>query len=175
MTLQELGIYHQTDKAFAHQYCDFYEQHLPKPEEFKGRLLEIGVKDGASLRMWRDYYRDAKEIVGIDITPALRIPGCTILQMDSADVYALQSLGKFDIVIDDGSHMTRDQQAALMALWPMLNKGGIFIMEDLHTSFYPSYINSKFTTYQIVSEFPEKLEWCRVEDKSDSLTTILWK
>ena len=177
MTLQEIGLKYGTDKAYAHHYCDFYEQFLPNPSQFTGRILEIGIKDGASLRMWRDYYPSAKEIVGIDIEKPKPIFGCNVHQMDQCDVNALHQLGEFDIIIDDGSHMTLHQQISFNKLfYTQLSRIGCYVMEDLHTSFYPAYINSKFTTYAVMKELmAEKIEWCRVEDKSDSLTAILWK
>lgn len=175
MTLHELGIKHGTDKAYAHGYCDFYESILPKPDEFVGKkLLEIGIKDGASLKMWRDYYPGAF-IRGIDINE-IKVPGCITFKMDQKDQNALAFLGGFDIIIDDGSHFTLDQQLSFNQLYyKQLNKGGFYIMEDCHTSFYPSYKNSSESTYSWLKMRFDIIEWCRVEDKSDSLTVIIKK
>ena len=52
--LHELGLKYKTDKATFHKYLDFYEKKLPG-RDFAGRLLEVGVMDGASMRMWREY------------------------------------------------------------------------------------------------------------------------
>jgi hypothetical protein len=41
---------------------------------------------------------------------------------------------KFDIIIDDGSHQMADQQLTFYYLSKVLKKGGIYIIEDLHTS-----------------------------------------
>jgi len=176
MTLQEIGLKHNTDKAYAHHYCDFYQENLPDRES-KIRILEIGVKDGASLRMWREYYPNA-EVVGIDINKSIKIEGCTVLQMDQCDQYALSLLGNFDIIIDDGSHMTLHQQLSFLQLfYNNLNEKGIYIMEDVHTSFYPDYINSKINTYDflaVISHLKIK-EWCRIPDKLDSLTMLIYK
>lgn len=173
LTLQDIGLYHYTDKAYAHKYCDFYEKNLPKKVN---RLLEIGVKDGASLKMWRDYYEET-EIVGIDINKPIEIPGCTVLQMDQCDILALKTLGDFDIIVDDGSHMTLHQQISFLTLFNNnLKEGGVYVMEDLHTSFYDSYINSKFTTYEFLKALDNhKIEWCRIPDKTDSLTMLIFK
>lgn len=173
MRLQQIGEKFATDKATFHKYCDFYEAHLPG-REFKGRLLEIGVKDGASLRMWREYYPSA-EIVGIDINKPLEIEGCTVLQMDQTDVYALRELGKFDIIIDDGSHMTLHQQISFQYLFNHgLKRGGIYIIEDVHTSFYTSYINSQFTTFDLFKD-KGKLFQRIPGDTSDSNTILIRK
>jgi hypothetical protein len=175
MTLQEIGLKYGTDKATFHEYCDFYEQKLPG-RNFNGRLLEIGVKGGASLRMWREYYERA-EIVGIDIIPPLVIEGCTVLQMDQTDVYALRELGKFDIIIDDGSHMTLHQQISFWFLFNnSLHPGGTYIIEDIHTSFYTEYINSQFTTYDLFAGTANTRLFQRTPgDTSDSNTILIRK
>lgn len=172
MRLHQIGLKHATDKATYHQYCDFYEQELhglnPK------RILEIGVKDGASLRMWKEYYPEA-EVIGIDITKPMQIEGCTVLQMDGTDVYALQELGKFDLIIDDGSHNTKDQQISFEYLFNHgLKRGGVYIIEDIHTSFYMQYINSKFTTYDLMKD-KGKLFQRIPGDTSDSNTLLIVK
>jgi len=136
--LHALGLKYGTDKATFHQFCDFYEEHLPPRI---GRLLEIGVMDGASLRMWRDFYPDA-EIVGVDNLRTPEVDGVTVLKGDAPDWDLLKTLGTFDVIVDDGSHMTADQQRTFEWMYPALNPGGWYILEDLHTSYTPRYINS---------------------------------
>lgn len=172
MTLHDIGLTHGTDKATWHKYCDFYENELQGLNP--GRILEIGVKDGASLRMWREYYPGA-EVVGIDVSPVIDITGCAVLKMDATDVYALRELGRFDLIIDDGSHMTKDQQISFEYLFNHgLKRGGVYIIEDIHTSFYTSYINSKFTTYDLMKDRGKLFQ--RIPgDTSDSNTILIRK
>lgn len=172
--LHEIGIKHDTDKAYFHKYLDFYAKYLPK-RDFKGRLLEIGVLDGGSLRMWREYYPKA-EIVGIDIQePNIDLPGVTQLQVDSKDILALKELGKFDVIIDDGSHMTLDQQLSFYWLYyNQLNKDGLYVIEDIHTSFYDQYKNAKYTTMEMLELLNYKvIQYRRSPDDLDSMTTII--
>jgi spermidine synthase len=175
MRLQQIGLKHNTDKAFFHKYCDFYQEHLPK-SSFKGRLLEIGVMDGASLRMWAEYYPNA-EIVGIDINDKshLDIPGVKIMQLDGTDPKQLKSLGMFDLIIDDGSHMTEDQQKSFEYLYlNHLNKKGYYIIEDLHTSFMPNYVNSDFTTIEYLERAVLKYDFFHRDKRiKDSMTCII--
>lgn len=174
MTLHQIGLKHGTDKAAFHGYCDFYEQELqglnPK------RILEIGVKDGASLRMWKEFYPDA-EVVGIDINEPIEVPGCKVFKMDQTDVYHLLTLGGFDLIIEDGSHMTLHQQITFMFLFNnSLHPGGIYIIEDIHTSFYTGYINSHFTTYDLFAGTANTRLFQRIPgDTSDSNTIIIKK
>lgn len=147
MVLHEIGLKYGTDKATFHEYLDFYQKKLPS-RKFTGRLLEIGVMDGASLRMWREYYPKA-EIIGVDnaMQSDLKIEGVGLVEIDATNELELKELGKFDIIIDDASHKTSDQQKTFEQLfYNQLNKNGIYILEDLHTSYIPSYVNSELTT-----------------------------
>lgn len=175
MILQTIGLKHNTDKAFFHKYLDFYQKLLPK-RQFSGRLLEIGVMDGASLRMWREYYPKA-EIVGVDIDDKshLNIEGVTILQLDATDAAALSELGNFDIIVDDGSHMTADQQATFEQLYiNQLNPKGFYVLEDLHTSLMPNYVNSERTTLEYLKHAMLEYEFYQ-RDKAvnDSMTCVI--
>ena len=38
------------------------------------------------------------------------------------------------MIIDDGSHHMRDQQITLGQFFPILRSGGVYFLEDLHTS-----------------------------------------
>lgn len=175
MTLHELGLKHGTDKATAHHYLEFYEAQLPKKIT---RLLEIGVKDGASLRMWHEYYPDA-EIVGIDIEAVAPVDGCTVIRMDATDVSALHTLGSFDVIVDDGSHKTKDQLISFAQLYHhQLNDGGVYVMEDIHTSYYSEYANTlRNTRSYLRGIYPKRItEWQRVPgDFTDSCTMIIRK
>lgn len=175
MSLHDIGLKYNTDKATFHKYLDFYEKKLPK-RDFSGRLLEIGIMDGASIRMWREYYPNA-EIVGIDtgLQSDLRIEGATLLELDGTKPTELKKLGKFDIIIDDGSHMTADQQKSFNWLYyKQLNKGGVYILEDLHTSLIPAYVNSKKTTLEFLDRLNIKvIHYRRDPDEVDSMTCVI--
>jgi len=151
--LNDIGLKYNTDKSsLFHNYLDFYQEQLPD-QSFDGRLLEIGIMDGNSMRMWREYYSEA-EIVGIDIMPKdhLKIDGVILLQLNATDVEAMADLGYFDIVIDDGSHMSLEQQQSfLWFYYHQLRKNGFYVIEDLWTSYVPSCINSKYTTKQMLA------------------------
>lgn len=158
--LNDIGLKYNTDKSSRfHNYLDFYEEHLPD-QSFNGRLLEIGIMDGYSIQMWREYYPDA-EIVGVDIMPKdhLKIakdPNVTLLQLNATDIEAVSELEYFDIVIDDGSHMSLEQQQDFFWFYfNQLNQGGIYVIEDLWTSHMPNYVNSKYTTKQVLARLEE--------------------
>jgi len=131
-SLHELGMHYRTDKAYLHNYCQFYDQHLSPYRDRELKILEIGVYGGASLRMWRDYFHNSM-IYGIDINPRSmfqeeRIQ--TFIQ-DQGDVQGLKRFveqhGPFDVVIDDGSHYTDHLEIS----YQVFKDSPIFIWEDI--------------------------------------------
>lgn len=127
-------------------YFPIYERHM---DPYRGRrltMLEIGVSQGGSLQMWRHYLGRKATIVGFDIEPRvtqLAEKGIDVYVGDQADPVFLVGLaaryGQFDIVLDDGSHLPEHQIASITHLWPHVPVGGIYIVEDLHTNYWPSY------------------------------------
>ena len=127
-------------------YFDIYERHFDRFRGAAPRVLEIGVSHGGSLQMWRHYFGRRAVIVGIDIderTASLAEPGIHVHVGDQSDTAFLSTLidrhGPFDIVIDDGSHLPVHQIASLEFLWSQLNDGGVYLVEDLATSYWPEY------------------------------------
>lgn len=171
--LHEIGLKHGTDKATFHKYLDFYEKHLPD-RTFSGRLLEIGIMDGFSLKMWREYYPKA-EIVGIDIHIRPEpIKDVTMICVNATDSDMVVHLGDFDIVLDDGSHLCSEQQKAFDWFYNnQLNKGGVFVMEDCHTSFMETYVDTSETTYGLMKRIPHALEYNG--NKGQSISFIIPK
>lgn len=69
----------------------------------------------------------------------------------------------FDIIIDDGSHKTSEQIKSFEILSKQLNKGGLYVIEDLHTSFFNgkdyNYIDTKETAYEYFKRLFPKAKW----------------
>jgi hypothetical protein len=127
-TLQELAFMYGTDKL-EHGYLPFYEQYLPKNPR---KLLEIGVKEGRSIQMWQKYFPHC-EIHGLDLfeaDPIPDIPGVKWWKGNQCDWRVLEQLRRedFDIVVDDGSHNSRDQMMTFFGLF----NGKHYFIEDLH-------------------------------------------
>jgi hypothetical protein len=144
-------LYGGTDKGVhGHGYTPYYEVHLG-PRRLKRHLVfEIGVggyaepAPGGSLSVWRDYLVRSK-IVGLDIEPKIVELGSRVAfeQADQSSAADLQRVvdahGRPHIVIDDGSHVGTHIQAAFEFLWPVLLPGGVYVIEDLSCSYYPSF------------------------------------
>lgn len=162
--LNDIGLKHDADKSSRfHNYLDFYEKHLPG-RDFSGRLLEIGIMDGFSMKMWAEYYPNA-EIVGIDIFDKSHLynsnwgvpASVKMLMLDGTNADQVKPLGKFDIIIDDGSHMTADQQKSFEILYyNQLNDGGIYVLEDLWTSYVKYHQNAKISTLEYLKRLEKK-------------------
>lgn len=110
------------------------------------RMLEIGVLAGGSLHMWRTYFGPLATIFGIDINPDCAKYGGTAGQVrigsqDDPDFLraVVAEMGGIDIVLDDGSHIASHQRASFDVLFPLLNDGGLYVIEDLHTAYWPDY------------------------------------
>jgi hypothetical protein len=147
MQLDELAKAHGTDKSsLRHDYMRFYEFFIRDLKNKEFTLLELGVgpkeNKGKSLATWRDYFPKA-QIVGVDIRAdakevegervRIEIGDCS----DAAFVSRLASKYKPAVIIDDASHRWSHQISALEGLFQCLMPAGIFIVEDLHTSFLP--------------------------------------
>jgi hypothetical protein len=127
-------------------YFDIYHRHF---ERFRGRspvMLEIGVFQGGSLEMWRSYFGPGARIVGIDIDPACErfaSEGIEIVIGDQADRGFLAGLRsrypRVDIVLDDGGHKMHQQITSFEELYPHIQPYGVYLCEDLHTSYIPAF------------------------------------
>ncbi len=139
--LSQLAIKHGTDKGpGCHNYTELYEQMFGGIKDESLKILEIGVLDGASLRMWCDFFPNA-EIHGLDINPDCKVfadDRITIHIGDQGDRQFMESIGiDFDIVIDDGSHRVSDQIESFKVFWP--NTRLIYVVEDTYSSYMKRY------------------------------------
>jgi hypothetical protein len=125
------------------QYLPVYERHFSSFRNKPVKLLEIGVCHGGSLQLWQKYFGSDATIFGIDIDPRAKIgdDGTVSVRIGSqADPLFLKSvvteMGGVDIVIDDGSHIASHQRISFETLFPLLSDGGLYLAEDLHTSYW---------------------------------------
>jgi len=148
-TLQQIGTRHQTDKHDGnHKFCgssylDIYHKYLNGIRDLPLKVLEIGVRDGCSHRMWKEYFPNSV-IYGIDIDPRCKqsqADGIRIFigsQGDPQTVHdVMQDTGGegFDVILDDGSHVNSLTLKSFELLFPHLKRGGLYIIEDLGCSY----------------------------------------
>lgn len=151
MPLDALAQRFGSDKWGDHLYTEHYERHLARYRDSRIRLLEIGVggfedpcRGGESLRMWKHYFPRGL-IHGLDLydkTP-LEEPRIRTFVGDQSDRAFLAELaariGPLDVVVDDGSHVSDHVVASFQALFPLLEDGGTYVVEDLQTAYWPGW------------------------------------
>jgi demethylmacrocin O-methyltransferase len=143
--LDTIGRKHWSDKRL-HGYLKHYRRHFHPWRNKRIKLLEIGIgghdrkEGGHSLRMWKDYFPKG-EIYGLDLYDKsyLQEPRITILQADQNDADALSQIasrhGPFDIIIDDGSHISEHIITSFRTLFPHVKPDGLYVIEDLYLSY----------------------------------------
>jgi hypothetical protein len=129
-----------------HHYIPIYDSYFSPFRGTEVRFLEIGVSKGGSLRLWRDYFGPEAKIFGIDIDPACaKFDGVhgevRIGSQDDSQFLesVINEMGGVDIVLDDGSHQMRHIKKTLQILFPEVSNSGLYVIEDLHTSFWKSF------------------------------------
>ena len=148
-SLSEIAARHKTDKALHWHYLESYERYFEPLRNCEVRLLELGIKDGGSLLMWRDYF-DSGMIVGLDIEPSpLKTTGrirtylgrqedATLLHRIAAECAA----GGFDIIIDDCAHIgVLARESFRHLFFDHLKSGGWYVVEDWGTAYWPSFVD----------------------------------
>lgn len=137
-SLMDLGDVYPTDKHYLHNYFNQVYQDVlfPLKENIK-TLIEIGTLDGNSLKVFKRFFKNAK-IYGLDLNENIVDGDIQVLKCDQSKEDELLQVSKnfndVDVILDDGSHKMYDQQITLAVLFPILKSGGIYILEDLHTS-----------------------------------------
>jgi len=136
------GFY--TDKWL--HYFDIYTENFSKYKNKKTTILEIGILNGGSLKMWKNFFSTDSTIAGIDI-----IQKCKKYEKDNIKIFigdqtdtnfldsVIKEIGTPDIIIDDGGHTCNQQITSFDYLFQHLNNQGIYLVEDTHTSYHPDF------------------------------------
>ena len=146
MNLVDIGKKYPSSKNIS-GFIQLYDKYFTPYRDLEINILEIGVDNGDSLRIWREYFSKAN-ICGIDIDKKnFEIKDTNILQGDQSDHKFLNTLvteyKHFDIIIDDGSHQAKHIISSFNYLFPYLNNNGLYVIEDLQTSYIPRYGGSR--------------------------------
>jgi hypothetical protein len=127
-------------------YFDIYERHFGHLVGKPVNMMEIGVYQGGSLQMWKHYFGKRANIYGVDILPQVKA-----FEEDRVHIHigdqgdrefwrALRpNLPMLDVIIDDGGHLMMQQRVTFEEMYGMLSPNGIYLIEDLHTSYWPEY------------------------------------
>lgn len=139
-------FFSQNDGRLIHKwkhYFEIYDRHFSRFRGSPVNIVEFGVSQGGSIQMWKHYFGDNAKIYGIDINQNCKQfeeAGVKIFIGDQEDRRFLQSVARqvpaIDILIDDGGHTMRQQIATFEELFPYVSPNGVYLIEDLHTSYW---------------------------------------
>ena len=114
--LQDLEIYNSylasPYLSLKHSaYFQVYEELLSKYRNKKITFVEVGVLNGGSLFMWRDFFGPEARIIGVDFNPLAKRweeDGFEIFigSQSSPDFWRVffSSIGMVDVLLGDGGH-----------------------------------------------------------------------
>lgn len=158
MNLKELMAKngYTTDKDTTHTYLEVYDKVLERFQHIPTNLLEIGNNGGESIKLWDDYFDDV-QITGIEIN---NIPQLVELnKRDNVNIHletdayidatfnAFKDSGvKYDVIIDDGSHLPHHQAYALTRWIDLLTDDGVMVVEDIQDIQFVEEIVSRMDT-----------------------------
>jgi len=150
--ITELFRKYGSDKI-DHGYTDIYFSYFQKLKNQKLNILEIGVADGKSVRAWSNFFTNST-IIGIDINKIdvnekkINKENIKIHQGSQSDKKFMEKIvseyKKFDIIIDDGSHLPRDVIKSFHLLFASLEKNGLYFVEDIQTSYIHFFHGNPF-------------------------------
>ena len=166
-----------SDKTKRHGYQAAYGPVLAPFIRKPIRLLEIGMESGASVKLWSNLFPNLRQMYGIAYAGAdenqasvafARGQGLrkgrskshpsdklTLFHGDQSDVAFLRTVAadlngtSIDVIIDDGSHVPQHQLVSFVQLFPTLADGGLYIIEDVETSYWDRKGGAELFGYKI--------------------------
>jgi len=152
MRSKELNLDSYNTDKITHGYLQVYDPIFAPWVDKEIKLLEIGIRKGGSLQLWRDYFRRGF-IIGIDIKlPEDFVSGERIQMFEGSqsDKKFLSEVAnkvapeRFDIIIDDASHIGTLTKTAFWHLFDNhLKPGGLYVIEDWGTGYLDDFPDGK--------------------------------
>jgi cephalosporin hydroxylase len=161
MSLSEIADNSRTDKNTVHSYLPLYQQLLISKKETAKNVLEVGICNGGSIKMWSDFFTNAT-VHGIDIMHIGQVwdklkKNERIKLYASSDAYNndffvtnfLNKNIKCDFMLDDGPHTLESMKRFIMLYSQIMTEDGILIIEDIQSTDWLSVL---------INEVPEHLK-----------------
>ena len=162
-------------------YFNVYDQLLSQYRNESIVFLEIGILDGGSLFMWRDFFGPQARIIGVDLNPEAKKwekEGFEIFIGDQSSTEfwkkTLNSIGKLDIVLDDGGHTYEQQIMTTESVIPFINDGGVIIVEDCHTSYMKKFGFRKLSFINYAKKLIDNINKRYVEFDNKTAEKRVW-
>ena len=153
-----------SDKWFS--YINKYDELFAPYKDLPINLFEIGIQNGGSLEIYSKYFSKAQNIIGNDINIKCRElkfndERIKLIVGDANEINTKQKildLQKFDIIIDDGSHTSPDIIKSFANYFNHLKNGGLYIIEDLHCSYWKQFKGGLFFPISSISFFKKIID-----------------
>lgn len=136
---------HRCIDKWAH-YFPIYEKWF---SPYRGKeivFVEIGVQNGGSIQMWKNYFGKSAQIVGVDIDERCKQfeeeqIAIEIGSQEDPEFWAAfrKKYPRVDILLDDGGHTMNQQIVTFREMFPHIKDGGLYMCEDCHTSYFDNY------------------------------------
>lgn len=151
----------------SHKHTTYFDSYDYFFNSYRGKevtFVEIGILDGGSLFMWRDYFGPTARIIGVDLNPEAKK-----WEKEGFEIYIgsqsdrnfwkefINDVGLIDIVLDDGGHTYNQQIITTESLLPHLKDGGMLLVEDTHTSYMNGFGDFSFSFIEYVKEHIDKV------------------
>jgi len=178
-TLRDLYLEHKKGKVSSkwESYFTIYERHLEGLRLKRLNMVEIGVQNGGSLDLWSQYFPFA-QICGIDVDHRVSklvyetnrisvLVGAASSKEVISKVQANFPNG-LDIVIDDGSHRSKDTVYNFVNYFHLLKPGGLFIVEDMHAGYWHEFGGGINEPLSCIGFFKNLIDLINIEHSRDT-------
>jgi len=142
-------------------YFQVYEELL---SQYRGKsitFVEVGVLNGGSLFMWRNFFGPQARIIGIDFNPLAKR-----WEQDGFEIHIgsqsspnfwktfFSQVGPVDVLLDDGGHTNEQQIVTTHEAIPFIKDGGLLLVEDVHAIYFKDFGNpSKYSFINYAKQF----------------------
>jgi len=147
-------------------YLNEYEEKLKSYQKLPINFFEIGVLNGGSLEIFSKYFSNAELILGCDIDQK-----CKKLNFSESNIKLIwgdvnneeikneiTKNSKFDVILDDGSHNSDDIVKTFCNYFNHLKDEGLYIIEDLHCSYWREHKGGLFFPTSSISFFKKLVD-----------------
>ncbi|MEK7802493.1 MAG: class I SAM-dependent methyltransferase [Pseudomonadota bacterium] len=189
MNTEGVNIYncYVNSRYLSIKHSSYFQVYQDLLEEYRGKeivFVEIGVLNGGSLFMWRDYLGPKARIIGVDLNPLAKkweSSGFEIFIGSQADVdfwhNLFKAIGSVDVILDDGGHTNEQQIVTASVCIPYIRDGGLLIVEDTHSSYMNDFGNpSKYSFMNFVKRLMDGVNsrFPAVHDLRHTLSALVY-
>ena len=183
MSLKEIADNERTDKNTTHSYLDLYESLLHCKKDTAKNVLEIGVKDGGSIKMWHDYFNNAT-VYGLDIMNISdmwsEIKDKKRIILGKFDAYNetffnnyLLNNVTFDFMLDDGPHTLESMIQFIKLYSQIMTPDGILIIEDVQSIEWIKTLTN--STPENLKQYIEVYDLRHIKNRYDDIVFVINK